>query len=127
MTALCVWIGFNWSVIYLGSASTPLVFGQYTANVGLLGTAQLTMLLGGVLGFGATYAQDALYLRLSLRSPTGQAPPEARLYCAVAGAVAFPAAMYAYAWTGTPGVPWPVPALFLSLAMAGVSAMYAGV
>lgn len=103
------------------------MFAQYTASVGLQGTAQLTMLAGGLAGFASSWGQEALYRRACARSPTGQAQPEARLYFAVLGAFLFPAATYAYAWTGRPGVHWAAPAVFCSLAMAGVSMMYAGV
>lgn len=125
--ALCIWIGFNWGTIYLGTASTPLVFAQYTSSIGMQGTAQLTMLAGGILGFASSWGQERLYRRACARSRTGQAKPEARLYFAVLGAFVFPAAMYAYAWTGRPHIHWIAPAIFCSVAMAGVSAMYAGV
>lgn len=127
VTAMCLWIGFNWSCIYLGMSSTLLVFAQYGWNPGWLGTIQLTTILGGLLGFASSYHQEHLYARACARSPTGQARPEARLYWAMGGALAFPVCMYAFAWTGVPSVPWPVPALFLTLAFAAISAMYSGV
>ncbi len=127
VTAICLWIGFNWSCIYLGMSSTLLVFGQYGWHPGWLGTINATTIVGGLLGFASSYHQEILYARACARSPTGQARPEARLYWAMIGAAAFPACMYAFAWTGRPHIPWPVPAVFLTLCFAAISAMYAGV
>ncbi|BEI81233.1 hypothetical protein CcaverHIS002_0203930 [Cutaneotrichosporon cavernicola] len=127
VAAICLWIGFNWSCIYLGMSSTLLVFGQYGWSPGWLGTIQLTTVIGGLVGFLSSYHQEILYTRACKSSSTGQARPEARLYYAMLGAAVFPAAMYGFAWTGRPHIPWPVPALFLTIAFAAISAMYAGV
>lgn len=127
VTAICLWIGFNWSCIYLGMSSTLLVFGQYGWNPGWLGTVQVTSIIGGALGFVTSYHQEYLYARACVRSPTGQARPEARLSWAMLGAAGFPVCMYAFAWTGRPAYHWAIPATFLSLAFAAISAMYSGV
>lgn len=127
VTAICLWIGFNWSCIYLGMSSTLLVFGQYGWNPGWLGMIQLTTIIGGLLGFASSYHQEILYSRACKRSPTGQARPEARLYWAMIGALVFPASMYVFAWTGQPQFHWAIPAVFLTIAFAAISAMYAGV
>lgn len=127
VTAICLWIGFNWSCMYLGMSSTLLVFGQYGWSYGILGTVQVTTILGGILGLLTSYHQEKLYARACRRSPTGQARPEARLYWAVIGAFVFPACMYAFAWTGRPHIHWIVPAIFLTIAVSAISAMYAGV
>lgn len=40
VTALSIWIGFAWACLFLSTASTLLVFGQYGWNVGQLGSIQ---------------------------------------------------------------------------------------
>jgi hypothetical protein len=127
VSALSLWIGFAWSCIYLGMSSTLLVFEQYHWPPGILGLSQLTNTIGGILNFASSFHQEHLYKRASRRSPTGQAPPEARMHWALAGAFAFPACMYIFAWTGRPGWPWPAPAACLVGAAWAIGAMYSGV
>lgn len=84
------------------------------------------VLIGGILGYCSNFHQDHLYNRAAQRNG-GKAPPEARLYWAAYGGLMFPLAMYAFAWTGRPDIPWPVPALFLCIANWGIFCMYSGV
>jgi hypothetical protein len=78
------------------------------------------------LGFASNYHQEHLYAQAAKRHG-GRAPPEARLYWAAYGGLMFPLAMFAFAWTGRPGVPWQVPAVLLCISNWGVYCMYSGV
>lgn len=127
VSVLSLWIGFAWGVIFLGGPATILVFAQYGFSPGEKGSMGCTMAVGGIIGYISTYHQEKLYARAAKRSPTGRAPPEARLYWAAAGGILFPAGMMAFAWTGRPHIPWPVPALMLVISYWGVYCMYLGV
>jgi hypothetical protein len=142
VSALSAWIGFAWACIFLGGTSLLLVFEQYGFNSGELGSFQTWALslslrgqspderspvfIGGVLGFISNYHQEKLYAKAAQRNG-GRAPPEARLYWAAYGGLMFPLAMFAFAWTGRPEVPWPVPAVLLCISNWGVYCMYSGV
>lgn len=127
MTAISAWIGFAWGCIFLGTSSTLLVFRQYGWSSGMTGMSELTLLVGAVLGYMANMHNEWLYRRKAAKSPSGRAPPEARLYWAATGGLLFPLCMFAYAWTGRPGVHWIAPAIFLSLSNCGVYVMYSSV
>lgn len=82
--------------------------------------------IGSAVGYLLSGHQESLYRR-SARRHGGYAPPEARLYYAAYGGVCFPFATYVFAWTGRPGIPWPIPAVALCFSWFGVYCMYAGV
>ncbi|ORY29132.1 major facilitator superfamily domain-containing protein [Naematelia encephala] len=126
VSAISTWIGFAWAIIFLGGTSVQLVFRAYGFSIGQAGTVQVCVFLGGVLGFISNFHQDRLYARAA-RKNGGRAPPEARLYWAAYGGLLFPLGMYVYAWTSRPGsIPWPVPAVFLTISYWGVFCMYSG-
>jgi len=82
--------------------------------------------IGASVGMVFNDHQEYLY-RQSARKHGGIAPPEARLYYAAYGGLAFPLATYMFAWTGRPSIPWPVPAVALVISWFGVYCIYAGV
>lgn len=127
VSAISLWIGFAWGAIFLGTSSTLLVFAQYTDNVGLQGTAEITMLVGALLGFLSNFHMESIYRRAGAKSPTGRAAPEVRLYWAASGGLLFPLSLFVYGWTGRPEIHWIVPAIFLSLSNWGIFVMYSGV
>lgn len=104
-----------------------LVFAQYGFSPGEKGSVQSCIAIGGIIGYISTFHQEKLYARAAARSPTGRAPPEARLYWAAVGGLLFPAGMMAFAWTGRPHIPWPVPAVMLTISYWGIYCMYLGV
>ncbi|KAL7419186.1 hypothetical protein Q5752_006023 [Cryptotrichosporon argae] len=127
VTAVSLWIGFAWSIIFLGGTAVLLVFESYGFSLAVASTFELTLAIGGLLGFVANLHQERLYARARARSPTGRAEPEARLYWGAAGGVLFPAAMLVFAWTGRPEVHWAVPAACLCVSYMGVYCMYSSV
>ena len=82
--------------------------------------------IGSAAGYLLNGHQESLYRR-SARKHEGHAPPEARLYYAAYGGLCFPLATYVFAWTGRPGIPWPIPAVALCFSWFGVYCMYSGV
>lgn len=82
--------------------------------------------LGGLIGWSTNHHQERLYARSAARH-AGKAPPEARLYYAAYGGLAFPLAMFIFAWVGRPEVHWIVPAIVLVAMNWGIYCMYSGV
>ncbi len=142
VSALSTWMGFAWAIIFLGGTSELLVFRQYGFNDGEAGSIQMwvsstsslsrqltsnsVVLIGAIFGFISNLHQDHLYAQKAAKHG-GRAPPEARLYWAAYGGLLFPLATFAFAWTGRPDIPWPVPAMFLCLANWGEYVMYSGI
>ena len=83
-------------------------------------------MIGGLLGVVSGRHQEYLYAKSAARHG-GRAPPEARLYWAAYGGLMFPLAMFVFAWTGRPHIPWPIPAVCLCIAYWGVFCMYWGI
>lgn len=103
-----------------------LVFAQYGFSPGQLGSVQTCMAIGGGIGYISAFHQERLYAAAA--PPNGGRPkPETRLYWAAAGGLLFPAGMMAFAWTGRPAIPWPVPATMLCISYWGIYCMYLGV
>lgn len=84
------------------------------------------VLIGALLGWITNHHQEYLY-RKAARRFGGKPPPEARLYHAAVGGIAFPVGMFIFAWTGKPSIPWIVPILALCLSNWGIYCMYGGV
>jgi hypothetical protein len=124
--ALSLWVGFSFGVIYLGGTATILVFRQYGFSDGQTGSVQACIGVGALIGFCTNFHQEALYRRAARRSPSGRAPPEARLYWAAVGGVLFPLGMMVFAWTGRPDIHWIVPAIMLCISYWGTYCMYCG-
>ena len=62
--------------------------------------------VGAILGFAANFHQEHIYAKKARKSPTGRAPPEARLYYAAFVGLAFPIGLFGFAWTGRPEIPY---------------------
>jgi MFS family permease len=127
VSSLSLWIGLAWGSLFLGGPSTMLVFAQYGFSPGEKGSMGACIAIGGIIGYFTAFHQERLYGRAAAKSGNGRAPPEARLYWAAAGGLLFPAGMMAFAWTGRPHIPWPVPAAMLCLSYWGIYCMYLGV
>ncbi|KAI9636527.1 MSF transporter [Dioszegia hungarica] len=128
VSALSAWIAFAWACVFLGGTSILLVFQEYGWNYGQLGMIQITVLIGGILGAISNRHQEYLFRRSALKpGNNGRSPPEARLYWAAYGGLMFPLAMFVFAWTGRPWIPWAVPAVCLIIANWGIYSMYVGI
>jgi hypothetical protein len=121
---------------HLDTARLPGVWLELWAawhdpNVSLYSPATLTfstVLIGGILGAISNRHQEYLFRRSALKSGNnGRSPPEARLYWAAYGGLMFPLAMFVFAWTGRPWIPWAVPAVCLIIANWGIYSMYVGI
>lgn len=126
VTAISLWIGFAWGCVFLGGTSVTLTFEQYGWSRGQLGTAQVVVIIGAVLGFISNYHQQYLYARIAKKNG-GRAPPEARLIWAAYGGLLFPLGLFAFAWTGRPSIHWIVPMLFLCLVYWGITCIFSAV
>ncbi|GMK57937.1 hypothetical protein CspeluHIS016_0407710 [Cutaneotrichosporon spelunceum] len=127
VSSLSLWIGLAWGSLFLSGPSTMLVFAQYGFSPGEKGSIGACIAVGGLIGYLTAFHQERLYRRAAAKSETGRAPPEARLYWAAVGGLLFPAGMMAFAWTGRPNIPWPVPAAMLCISYLGIYCMYLGV
>ncbi|KAH9934926.1 major facilitator superfamily domain-containing protein [Fomitopsis serialis] len=76
---------------------------------GLGGLAFIGVGVGTTFGMCLAPVQNRLYWAAMAKSPTGRAPPEARLYSPMFGAVCLPVGLFWFAWTCTPSYHWMLP------------------
>ena len=126
MTAISAWVGFAWACMFLGGTSITLVFAERGWHSGQLGSVQMVVFVGAILGFISNYHQQYLYARIAKRNG-GKAPPEARLIWATIGSLLFFAGMFVFAWTGRPDIHWTIPVIALCIANWGIFAIFSGV
>ncbi|GBE82449.1 Uncharacterized transporter [Sparassis crispa] len=107
---LAIYIAVAYSTLYAFFAAYPIVFqDQRHFSPGQGGLAFLGVGLGVSFGLCLAPVQNRLYWREMDRSPNGRAPPEARLYMAIIGAVCLPVGLFWFACRDP--VPWIVPVL----------------
>jgi hypothetical protein len=64
-----------------------------------------------ILGTAISPINGRIYARAAAQSPTGRAPPEARLPFAMVGSILLPIGLFWFAWTSNPKVHWIAPIL----------------
>ncbi|KDQ59492.1 hypothetical protein JAAARDRAFT_153379 [Jaapia argillacea MUCL 33604] len=112
VTLLAIYICIAYSTLYAFFAAFPIVFQQHRHfDPGNGGLAFLGVGLGTIIGTCMTPVQNRLYWRAMDRSETGRAPPEARLYMAMAAGFLIPIGLFWFAWTSQPSVHWIFPIL----------------
>src|SRR2546422_20451 len=95
--------------MYMEFAAFPIVFvgsrGWIQANSGL---SFVGMGIGQIIGVVISYFDNTRYKRVIDRLPEGTtvAPPEARLFPSLIGAVLLPIALFEFAWTNYPSIHW---------------------
>lgn len=106
VTLLTIYISLAYATLYSLFTSLPIVFqehrgwGRSHGGVAYLGIGAGVLLAVAFVPFQAWH-----YTRACKRSPTGKAPPEARLFVTCLGAVLMPVGLFWFAWTCQPWRP----------------------
>lgn len=101
--------GYIYGLLYLYFEAYPLVFSdRHGFNEGQLGLAYIPIVIGTMCAFVAHHWQNKFYLRKK-RENGGRTVPEARLAWALFGGPIFALALFWFAFTTYPQVPWPAP------------------
>lgn len=116
---------FLWGVVFLSLNGVSDTFEVYGWSSPQKQTVLLTIGVGGLIGFGTNLHQAWLYDRAQKRHG-GRAPPEARLYWSMPGAVFTAAGLLWYGWGGQAHVHPAVPIIGLVLFSWGTYIIYLG-
>ncbi|KAL7415199.1 major facilitator superfamily domain-containing protein [Mrakia frigida] len=134
---LSIYIAIVYGTLYMFFTAFPIVFQEGRGwSTGVGGLAFLGLAGGMILATALAPLNNKLYMRAIARSPTGRAPPEARLYFAMLGAPMLPIGLFWYvpsfplvfrgqcsslpspallrlrfAWTSNPSIHWISPVL----------------
>ncbi|KAK7693214.1 hypothetical protein QCA50_002780 [Cerrena zonata] len=109
---LAIYCAIAYAVLYSFFAAFPIVFQKHRHfTPGQDGLVFLGVGVGVGIGTALSPVQNRLYWRAMERSPTGKAPPEARLYLPMVAAIALPIGLFWFAWTCDPPVHYIVPIL----------------
>ncbi|CAO1615117.1 unnamed protein product [Parajaminaea phylloscopi] len=124
VTALALWSGFIWGVVFLSLRSVKYTFAVYGLSSTIKSTILLSYGAGALLGFISNLHQTALYRKALKRSCGGRVPPEMRLFWCMPAALFTCAGLFWYAWAAHPQIPVVVPILGLILFAWGTYIIY---
>lgn len=109
---LSIYTAIVYGTLYLFFCAFPIVFQQtrgWSSGVG--GLAFLGVGGGMLIGTALAPLNNKYYVAQMAKSPTGRAPPEARLPFACIGSIMLPCGIFWFAWTSSPSVHWIAPIL----------------
>lgn len=113
---LSLYISIVYGTLYLFFTAYPIVFQSpeprgygFSAGIGALPFIGLGV--GMIIATCMQPITNRIYAKYTKASPTGRAPPEARLPMACFGAICLPVGIFWFAWTGQPSVHWIAPSL----------------
>ncbi|PCH38373.1 MFS general substrate transporter [Wolfiporia cocos MD-104 SS10] len=109
---LAIYVSIAYAILYGFFAAFPIVFQEQRHwSPGMGGLAFIGVGVGTTFGMSLAPLQNKFYWAAMARSPTGRAPPEARLYSPMFGGLCLPVGMFWFAWTSNPHVFWLAPIL----------------
>ncbi|EGR52691.1 uncharacterized protein TRIREDRAFT_43701 [Trichoderma reesei QM6a] len=101
-----LYMAIIYGTVYMFLGAMPIVYNELRGwSPGFGGLAFLGMMVGIIIGLGyAIWDNNGRYMKLDPSKRTA----ESRLPPAIAGAVALPIGMFAFAWTNYPSIHWAV-------------------
>ncbi|KZT11514.1 MFS general substrate transporter [Laetiporus sulphureus 93-53] len=128
VTLFAIYVSIAYAILYAFFASYPIVFEEQRGwSPGLDGLAFIGVGVGTTLGMCLSPVQNRLYWRAMAQSPTGVAPPEARLYGPMLGGLCLPIGLWWFAWTSEPRYLWILPVIAGGFFGMGVALIIQGV
>lgn len=105
---ISIYMAIVYGSLYMLFAAFPVVFQQVRGwSEGIGGLSFLGVMVGMMIGVAYSIWDNKRYIRTA-KAAGGTAPPEARLFLALPGAVALPVGMFWFAWTNSPQIHWSV-------------------
>jgi hypothetical protein len=127
VTFFTLWVSFAWGILFLFFDSVYLTFHEdYKWDCFTVGLAELSILVGAILGITFNPIQDAMYKQSAKRNKEADTPgkpiPEARLYNSIPGSLLFAGGLFWYGWgsVGRGSVHWIVPTLGIGCTGIGI-------
>ncbi|KAF9893435.1 hypothetical protein FE257_010747 [Aspergillus nanangensis] len=107
-----VLMAIAYGTLYLTFPAFPYVYGDVRGwSQGIAGLSFLGVGVGQIIGLLYYVWDNRRYRRVAKASPTGQAPPEARLPPCMVATIMLPAGLIVFAWTNSPNIHWIVSVL----------------
>ncbi|ROW02390.1 hypothetical protein VMCG_06098 [Cytospora schulzeri] len=102
-----IYMAIIYGTLYMLFAAFPIVYEQVRGwSTGIGGLAFLGIAVGMIAAVTYSIFDNKRYIKVMQSSPTGFAPPEARLPPAMIGSVAMPIGLFWFAWTNYRSVHW---------------------
>lgn len=127
VTFFTLWVSFAWGILFLFFDSVYNTFhANYKWDIFTVGLAELSILVGAIVGITFNPIQDAMYRQSAKRNKetdsTGKPIPEARLYTSIPGSLLFAGGLFWYGWgsVGHGSVHWIVPTLGIGCTGIGI-------
>ncbi|KAJ4392118.1 MFS siderochrome iron transporter 1 [Gnomoniopsis smithogilvyi] len=104
---LSLYMAIIYGTLYMLFAAFPIVYQEGRGwSQGIGGLAFMGVAVGMMLAVSYSIWDNKRYIRAIENSPSGFAPPEARLPPALIGSVCMPIGMFWFAWTNYPSIHW---------------------
>ncbi|WRT64796.1 uncharacterized protein IL334_001730 [Kwoniella shivajii] len=115
-----LWMGIGWGVLYTMITGLSYNFkGVYGFDTNQVGLAYISITVGGVLGFGFNFLQDAIY-----RRKVEKRGIEARLYAPMVAGLALAAGCFIFGFTSISSISYIVPCFGIVIIIAAVFTIY---
>ena len=142
VTLLCLYMGFQFGLLYCFVIASPYVFSSiYDFGLGAQGLSFLGLIIGCLLGSvflmvieKKVYQPKLRHHKASIAATTTNAnanandvlefPPENRLYGAMLGSICLPVGLFWFAWTSRPSIHWICPIVAQGVVMFGSLTVY---
>jgi multidrug resistance protein len=103
---ISIYMAILYGTLYMLFGAFPIVFQEYRGwSQGIGGLSFIGVAVGMTIGVVYSIFDNERYANVE-KKYNGEAPPEARLPPAMAGAVALPIGMFWFAWTNYPSIHW---------------------
>jgi MFS family permease len=103
---ISIYMAILYGTLYMLFGAFPIVFQEYRGwSQGIGGLSFIGVAVGMTIGVVYSIFDNKRYANVE-KKYNGEAPPEARLPPAMAGAVALPIGMFWFAWTNYPSIHW---------------------
>ncbi|KAH7063510.1 major facilitator superfamily domain-containing protein [Macrophomina phaseolina] len=104
---LSIYMAIIYGTLYMMFGAFPIVYQQGRGwSPGIGGLAFLGVAVGMIAAVIYSIWDNKRYIKAIEASPSGFAPPEARLPPALIGSVAMPIGLFWFAWTNYPSIHW---------------------
>ena len=99
VSLFAIYTAIVYGTLYALFSAFPIVFQRHRGwSAGQGGLAFIGVGLGIAMGTLTSSIQNSIYRKAMEKSPTGRAPPEARLHMSMVGAVLVPVGLFWFAW-----------------------------
>jgi multidrug resistance protein len=122
---ISIYMAIVYATMYMLFAAYPIIFHEQRGwSSGATGLCFTAMAVGMIIALTYMVYENERYKKRALATPTGRAPPEARLPVCMIGAIFVPIGLFIFAWTNGNNIHWIVCLLGTAIFAVGNVLLY---